>query len=231
MSINKHLPDCSGFYLGKVLKHLSYGRIKVWIPGIHEDKYKDKELWKELPTAVQVSPIFGGVFKGNGMFSYPNIDSMVVCFFINKDQNYPAYFASVLNGKDDGTWDQWDQIFPDRATEGESHIHNINIGQTYLTFHEDGSIELCAWNRTDPTESKIILDKEGNVTIRGHKQLTLDAPTVEIKAIEQVKITSPSFTNINTKKNTTVCDKIELNAVNGSVTVKTELAPGGTSFV
>jgi len=79
------LPKLHGFYLGKVLKHLPYGKIKVWIPGVYEDKYQDPGKWKELPDCVQLSPIFGGVYQGNGMFSYPNIKSTVMCLFINGD--------------------------------------------------------------------------------------------------------------------------------------------------
>jgi hypothetical protein len=29
--------------------------------------------------------MFGGSLKGNGVFSYPNIDSTVICGFLNED--------------------------------------------------------------------------------------------------------------------------------------------------
>ena len=51
-----------------------------------------------LPSARQASPIFTGCHNGNGMFSYPNIGSTVVCMFINGDANTPIYFATLLGG-------------------------------------------------------------------------------------------------------------------------------------
>lgn len=43
--------------------------------------------------------MFGGTNKGNGMFSYPNIGSVVWCFFQNGDQNFPVFFAATLGGE------------------------------------------------------------------------------------------------------------------------------------
>lgn len=225
-----HQPQLHGFYLGKVLKHLPYGKIKVWIPGVFEDKYQDPGKWKELPDCVQLSPIFGGVYQGNGMFSYPNIKSTVMCLFINGDQNYPAYFASVLTGEKDGTWQQWDQIFPGWADQLESHIHTINIGQNFITFHEDGSITLQSWNKTDGGFSKVMMSKDGDISIKSTKQLDIEAPTINITASDQIMMKSPRFTNVSGVRNTTVCDMIELNAIGGQVNVKSWMHPTGQSF-
>lgn len=38
-----------------------------------------------LPSAEQAAPLFGGTYNGNGMFSYPNIGSIVWVFFENCD--------------------------------------------------------------------------------------------------------------------------------------------------
>lgn len=86
----------AGFFRGKVVKHLTHGRCKVWIPGVYPDELKS--AWQKLPDAEQISPVFGGCNEGNGTFSYPNIGSTVVCGFWNGDQNLPFFFAAVLGG-------------------------------------------------------------------------------------------------------------------------------------
>lgn len=74
-----------GFYRGKVLKHLSKGFCKIYIPSVYPEKYASKENADLLPSAEQASPLFGPSCYGGGTFSYPNIGATVVCFFLNGD--------------------------------------------------------------------------------------------------------------------------------------------------
>lgn len=70
-----------GFYRGLVLKHLRNGMCKIWIPGIYPAELSSYEEADKLPSAEQASPIAFGTNGGNGVFSYPNIGSVVWCFF------------------------------------------------------------------------------------------------------------------------------------------------------
>lgn len=73
----------AGFFKGVVVKHLEHGKCKIWIPGVYPDG-ADKEP-DSLPDAIQVSPMFGGSCSGNGVFTYPNLGSVVICGFLNED--------------------------------------------------------------------------------------------------------------------------------------------------
>lgn len=70
-----------GFYRGLVLKHLRNGMCKIWIPGVYPAELSSYEEADKLPSAEQASPIAFGANGGNGVFSYPNIGSVVWCFF------------------------------------------------------------------------------------------------------------------------------------------------------
>ena len=102
---NRHDSCLSGFYRGIVLKHLANGKCKIWIPGVYPDEWRDEKKIDLLPSAEQASPLSFGAADGNGIFSYPNINAVVWCFFERGDQNFPVYFASTLGGSkcvDDG---------------------------------------------------------------------------------------------------------------------------------
>lgn len=74
-------PVKPGMYRGIVLKHLSHGKCKVWVPGVYPDDWQYLENADCLPDAEQASPISFGTNKGLGVFSYPNINSVVWVFF------------------------------------------------------------------------------------------------------------------------------------------------------
>lgn len=225
---NYHVPDVNGFYLGKVLRHESYGRCKIWIPGIHTDDQKEKP--DELPDAVQVSQIFGGGRKGNGCFSYPNIDSVVVCFFINRDQNYPAYLGVLLDGKEAN--EEWDKVIPEIASKKPSKIHRMNSGQSYVEMSEDGQIIMESWSKSNENQhAKVSISKSGDINLESTGQIHISAPTITMDAGEQIWIQTPSFTNINSTKNMVVCDSINLNASNGMVNIQSVISPSGSPLI
>ena len=68
-----------------MVKHCisGYGRCKVFIPGVYPDEMEKNP--DQLPDAEQISPLFGGSLDGNGVFSYPNLGSIVICGFWNGD--------------------------------------------------------------------------------------------------------------------------------------------------
>lgn len=112
-SINEEEKKLFGFYRGTVLKHLTFGKCKVYIHGVYDPTLIDTP--DLIPDAEQAAGIFGGCNTGNGIFSYPNIGATVWCFFANGDQNYPVFFASTLGG--DNAFGQYEIIMPPRTRQ------------------------------------------------------------------------------------------------------------------
>lgn len=148
----------TGFYLGTVIRHLPHGRLKVWIPSIWPDEWKDKP--ERLPACMQITPQFAGSNQGNGVFSYPNIGSTVFCGFANGDQNLPFTIGSLLGGPN--AFGQYSHIFKDAvddenmvlstnisAVNHSSPSHLITAGKTHLRFYEDGRISAIVMTPTD----------------------------------------------------------------------------------
>lgn len=134
-----------GVYRGIVLKHLPHGRCKIYIPAAYSEEYADKP--DMLPSAEQAAPLFAGVNKGNGVFSYPNIGAIVLCMFYNGDANLPLYFAATLGGEN--AFGQYSIIKKDlkeengneiNSTEEESRRHLITSGKTHIEWFENGKL-------------------------------------------------------------------------------------------
>ena len=168
----------TGFYLGKVLKHLSHGCIKAFIPSVYPESLSASP--DSLPVCMQVVPQFVGNNAGNGVFSYPNIGSTIVCFFANGDQNLPMTIGSVQGGNDaihqyniinqiddkgiidsklsDDNYvhdDSYEKVYDISSV---SKLHRMTAGKTSLTFfeHNDlqqgGVISACI---TDPIQTHV----------------------------------------------------------------------------
>lgn len=138
-----------GFYRGQVLKHCEHGKCKLWIPSVYPIEWRSNPNF--IPDAEQAAPLFGGSFGGNGVFSWPDIGSIVWCFFQNGDQNLPVYFATALGGID--AYDQYvrnanaDRVFLQEPKDTRlsttlemSRVHRINSGKSSVTMFEDGRI-------------------------------------------------------------------------------------------
>ena len=141
MSTQGFQNTAAGFYRGIVLKHLSNGYCKIWIPGVYPEEWHNSEQADLLPSAEQASPIRFGKNKGLGVFSYPNIGSIVWCFFANNDQNLPVYFAAALGGQEaDKNWDIARSMagsHPDDA-----YIHKIHVKNSDIEIYETGMIKM-----------------------------------------------------------------------------------------
>ena len=88
----------TGKYRGQVLKHLPHGRCKIYVPGVYSEEFlRDPDL---LPSAEQATTMFAGTNEGNGVFTYPNLSSIVWCEFSNGDANFPIYSLATLGGED-----------------------------------------------------------------------------------------------------------------------------------
>ena len=126
----------TGFYRGIVIQHCTHGYCKIWIPSVYADSQKDAP--ETLPIAEQASGIFGGTNAGSGVFSYPNIGSIVWCFFANGDQNYPVYFAVTLGGQN--AFGQYETIKTQNELCSTSHL--ITSGKTHVELFERGCLSV-----------------------------------------------------------------------------------------
>lgn len=147
----------TGLYRGKVIQHLPHGRLKVYIPAVYAAEWETHP--EMLPSAEQLTPLFAGSSQGNGVFSYPNIGSIVMCQFINGDQNYPLVIGATLGGP--YAFGQYSHIY-DSKMDGQvalstdinkvnhsSPSHLITAGKTHLRLFEDGRISAITMTPND----------------------------------------------------------------------------------
>lgn len=236
----------SGFYRGQVLQHLNGGKCKVFVPGVYPDRCANDP--DSLPDAEQAAPLFGGTNRGNGMFSYPNIDTIVWVFFENEDQNRPVYFAATLGGElavdsnDEGFNKIRDNVSPDddpkkdTTKNGEdSQQHMINCGDSRIILRESGQIEIQCVNKKDNTNTKIFIDESGSLQIQTTQSVQLKTPALKIDAQDQleintttfviranneIQINTPQFTSVNSNTFTVKSPAINMDAQQGMFTAK-----------
>lgn len=194
-----------GFYRGQVIQHLGAGKCKIFIPGVYPDACLENP--KMVPDAEQASPLFGGVNKGNGMFSYPNIDSIVWCFFENGDQNRPVYFAATLGGENptdamgEGFTEVRDNVqIDDENPENDttrngfdSSSHMINCGDTRVMIRETGQVVITCETVEEGQYAQIFIDESGVVKIETTTSMEINTPSLKIDAQDQLEINTTSF--------------------------------------
>lgn len=126
----------TGIYLGIVIQHCTHGYCKLWIPSVHPHEWCT--LPDKLPAASQATSIFAGTNNGSGVFTYPNIGSIVYCFFANGDQNSPVYFAASLGGEN--AFGQYELIHP--VGEAQSEKHRISSEKSWIQMEQHGELKL-----------------------------------------------------------------------------------------
>lgn len=182
-----------GFYRGKVVKHLSRGKCKVYIPGINPTSAEF--VPDTLPDAEQVTPLFGGSCNGNGVFSYPNLGSIVVCAFWNGDQNFPFFFASTLGGSQAER--HYDEVRSDVTKENiesgqDAYIHKIDVNRSTIKIWESGYIEVITKSDDDATDcTRVVHDGKGNIVVDTTQQVQITAPNIKMTATSQMELNSP----------------------------------------
>jgi hypothetical protein len=198
-----------GFYKGRVVKHLSHGKCKILIPEVYNiDSINTDSEADKLPDALPAAPIFGGGNNGNGCFSYPDIGSIVWCFFDNGDINFPVYFASCLGGEEAKMKYSDCKLFANdkvlnQIDKNDAPVHIINSGRVMIIISESGAVKIVAADSSDKTKaifSKIELNANGNMNISCTGQLTLTSENLKIVSKTGTEIDSPAFkVNSNVK--------------------------------
>lgn len=210
-----------GFFRGIVLQHCSNGRCKIFFPDLTQYKKTEeptvlnlesllKILNPEiLPFAEPAAPIFCGCSKGNGCFSYPDLGSIVWCFFQNGDANYPVYFASSLGGE--RAANKWLEVRPNVTDETikngtDAYISELIYNKTKIKIFNSGRIEIITLNKDEKNSSRVSLDGNGNIYLEASRQLELTAPVIMLKADEKITVESKSYVN-NMSSDTTLKSK------------------------
>ena len=238
--MNNHKDICStqlnGFYRGIVMKHLSNGKCKIWIPSIYPKEWSTENNIDLLPSAEQASPLQFGASDGNGIFSYPGVGAIVWCFFERGDQNYPVYFASTLGGpqnidsadkkeSEDGSSGKsnpkhWNEAY---AMPGhhpaDAYVHKIHAGNTVITVNEAGYVDITT-NGYDGSSCSLTLDDRGNATLQCSNVLSLVAPAILMDGHVQIDIKSPYITNTAKIAANITSPSIQLDSSAGHTAVK-----------
>ena len=204
-----------GFYRGVVLKHLSNGRCKIWIPTVYPDEWNSYDKADLLPSAEQASSLAFGANNGNGVFSYPNIDSIVWCFFERGDQNFPIYFASTLGGKDNA-FKKWDESLAMAGSHpDDAYVHHIEAGTSHIYVYESGFIKVVTHNSDKSSKCTMTLDASGNITLDGSNTITLNAKNIVLNGSTQIDILAPNIKQNASVQSYVKSPAIQLDSSNG----------------
>lgn len=216
-----YAPGCEklqGFYRGIVLKHLSKGKCKIWIPTLHPKEWNSYEKADLLPDAEQASPLSFGTNEGLGIFSYPNIGSIVWCFFENGDQNLPVYFATSLGGPK--AISQWDVA---RCMAGnhpnDAYVHHIEVKNSHMYFNEMGLVKIETHDNSSENTCTIIMDSDGNITLDSTSTIVLNSKNIVINGSTQVDVTAPNIKNTAEIQECIKSPSIKLDSSDGHTTI------------
>ena len=169
----------NGFWRGQIVKHLPAGRVKVFVPGVYPDEFQDQP--DRLPDAELASPLMAGGVGGSGVFSYPDVGSVVWCFFMDDDVNYPVVFAQTLGSRQAQI--QYGKAASELKNGKPADAHIIKAGKSSVYLHEGGTVII----KNSKGGSMITLDKEGNVFVEG-KWLQLTGENVKIEATQDLDL-------------------------------------------
>ena len=176
-----------GLYRGIVLKHLPHGKCKIFIPGVYsKDFYEDPD---SLPTAQQKACLFAGTNEGNGVFTYPNLSTIVWCQFLNGDVNYPIYDSVTLGGED--AFGQYELI--KGKDEKVSERHMITSGKTHMLWYEKGILSGIV---EDPIRTQCSVDYD-KYELENNNISVDDKYSYEISNDIVKKISKNEISNIN----------------------------------
>lgn len=145
-----------------------------------------------LPPAEQLTPLFAGSNGGNGIFSYPNLGTVVAVGFWNQDQNMPFFFGATLGGQ--RAFGEYDDVrrdvTEDNIRSGEdAFVHKVSANLTTVRLWESGYAEVFV--RKDAAGSdncKVTLDGKGNVIVSSTQQIQVNAPNIVVSASDAMQL-------------------------------------------
>lgn len=182
-----------GFYRGEVKKHCANGRCKIFWPSAMPTEWGEntQEAIDMLPEAEQAAPLFAASHITDGMFSYPDIGTIVWGFFENGDINHPVYFASTLDSTVNASI--YNTECNEKTYSADSYAGNeskktaiINLGSIKIKINAaDKSLEIL----DKDTTSNISFSKEG-ISIHSPGTIKIDASSIEINSNLETNVNS-----------------------------------------
>ena len=217
--IRYHSPkqNLNGFYRGVVLKHLSNGSCKIWIPSVHPKEWANYDCADLLPTAEQASSLSFGAAKGLGIYTYPNIGSVVWCFFENGDQHLPVYFASSLGGQEGCANWRKARAMP-KSHPDDAYVHKIHVKNVDIEIYETGMVKVHTGSGDNVCD--LTLDQDGNTTLETTSTIALKSKQISIDADTQIDIKSPNIQSIADVHASVKSPAIELDSADGHTLIK-----------
>ena len=176
-----------GFYRGTVMQCLNNGFCRIQVPDILECVNGDVNT---LPVAEQAQSIGGGANTNNGTFTYPELGSIVWCFFEGGNLERPVYFASS-NPKSPF----WDSVSIPTASNTNHGIDGVS---------EQPAGRLFQYNKSAIAQ-KVVLDKESGLPIGDSIDIVV-YPTAEQENMynqalandqDNIKMTAPVAASIH----------------------------------
>ena len=213
-SINRYF----GFQRGIVLKHLSHGRCKVWIAGVYPDEWNSYDMADNLPDCEQASSLSFGANNGLGVFTYPNIGSIVWCFFENGDQNLPVYFASSLGGEEAAkNWDVARHMAGNHPED--AYVHKIHVKNCDIEIYETGTMVVKTHDTSNTNYCQLTMDSDGNATLDTSTTITLKTKSIILDASTQIDAKAPNVQTIAGIQSKTTSPAIVLDSSKGHTKV------------
>ena len=214
----------SGLFRGEVVRHLQAGRLKVFIPGVYPIEYKAQP--EKLPDAEIVAPLFGGNNMGNGVFSYPNVGAIVVCQFMNGDQNYPVVIGATQGAS--MARSKYQEVANElRGDTGEtpSCIHMLQAGKSKIKMYEGGYVEiLVAGSENSGT---VTIDKNGNIYITCGGTFQVKSENVKFMTRNRFEVAAGDITMYAQDQNIISGGSVMANATQGRVLLKSQASRCG----
>jgi len=177
-----------GLYRGIVKRHEKNGRCKVYIPGVYPKEWSLDANLDKLPDAEQLSPLFGGSNGDNGVFSYPNLNTVVACSFWNGDQNLPVFWGATL-GKTANYTNA--KVMPGSGVKNDAFVHKVHVKNSDIEISEGGNINIFTKDNTGDHTCKINLSDSGLITIDSTTMVVVKSSQINMEATERFDIHSP----------------------------------------
>ena len=136
--LNQNGNGLDGLFRGIVRKQMSDGRVKVFVPGIHDPKFESDGNEDFLPNAELMMPISAKSIDQSGTFCCPDVGAIVWVFFQNQDVNYPVVIGTTLNSVPGFGKAMWN-----RCMRGKKYVkHLLKNGVAEVELDENGSIDI-----------------------------------------------------------------------------------------
>lgn len=117
---------------------MSDGRVKVFVPGVHDPRFEADGNEDFLPNAEMMMPVFAKSINQSGFWGVPDVGAIVYVVFLNQDVNYPLVIGTMLNAVPGFGKAMWN-----RGMRKKKYVKQIfKNGNAELTLDENGSIDL-----------------------------------------------------------------------------------------